>query len=231
MRAVWIASALLATAVGALDAQDGPNFVVILSDDQSWVGSSALMRPGDSRTRSDYFRTPEIERLARRGMTFTDGYAPAPFCCPTRRSLQIGQTPARHLYQADQEAWPATYRRQLNIPRMLKSADARYRTAHFGKWDHRFDRPTPEEMGFDVSDGDTGNGTGGGKGSGGPAAAADPKLARAISSESGPGPVLPSISRCHTTPSTSTSTTAARPSTWSGPGASAGSTTCPSSRR
>ena len=157
-------------------AQDRPNFVVILSDDQSWVGSSVLMKPEDARSRSDYFRTPGLERLARSGMTFTDGYAPAPFCCPTRRSLQVGQTPARHLYQRVQEAWPAVYRRQLNIPRALKRADARYRTAHFGKWDHRFDRPSPEEMGYDASDGYTGNGTGGGKGSGGSAAAPDPKL-------------------------------------------------------
>lgn len=168
--------ALLAILWTGLPAQDRPNFVVILSDDQSWVGSSAAMDPADPRSRSDYFQTPSLERLARRGMTFTDGYAPAPFCCPTRRSLQVGQTPARHLYQRDQQSWPAEYRRQLNIPKLLKAADTRYKLAHFGKWDHRFDRPLPAEMGYDLSDGDTGNGTGGGKGSGGPAASADPKL-------------------------------------------------------
>ena len=168
--------ALLAILGATLPAQDHPNFVVILSDDQSWVGSSVAMDPADARSRSDYFRTPGLERLARRGMTFTDGYAPAPFCCPTRRSLQVGQTPARHLYQQDQQNWPATYRQQLNIPKLLKAADPRYKLAHFGKWDHRFDRPLPAEMGYDISDGDTGNGTGGGKGSGGPAASADPKL-------------------------------------------------------
>ena len=168
--------ALLAILGATLPAQDRPNFVVILSDDQSWVGSSVAMDPADARSRSDYFRTPGLERLARRGMTFTDGYAPAPFCCPTRRSLQVGQTPARHLYQQDQQNWPATYRQQLNIPKLLKAADPRYKLAHFGKWDHRFDRPLPAEMGYDISDGDTGNGTGGGKGSGGPAASADPKL-------------------------------------------------------
>jgi len=168
--------ALLAILGATLPAQDHPNFVVILSDDQSWVGSSVAMDPADARSRSDYFRTPGLERLARRGMTFTDGYAPAPFCCPTRRSLQVGQTPARHLYQQGQQNWPATYRQQLNIPKLLKAADPRYKLAHFGKWDHRFDRPLPAEMGYDISDGDTGNGTGGGKGSGGPAASADPKL-------------------------------------------------------
>ena len=82
-----------------------PNFVVILTDDQSWVGSSVLMDPEDENTRSDYFQTPNMKRLADRGMRFTQGYAPAPYCCPTRRSLLIGQTPARHIYQQDQKTW------------------------------------------------------------------------------------------------------------------------------
>ena len=168
--------AILGATAISLAGQDRPNFVVILSDDQSWVGSSVQIDEADPRTRSDYFRTPGLERLALSGMTFTDGYAPAPFCCPTRRSIQVGQTPARHLYQRNQQAWPVAYRNQVNIPKVLKRADPRYLAAHFGKWDHRFDMPTPEEMGYDASDGYTGNGTGGGKGSGGPAAAADPKL-------------------------------------------------------
>lgn len=171
-----VVSVLLGMTPSFLAAQTRPNFVVILSDDQSWVGSSVQIDRADPRTRSDYFRTPSLERLARSGMTFTNGYAPAPFCCPTRRSIQVGQTPARHLYQRDQQAWPAAYRRQLNIPRMLRKANPIYRSAHFGKWDHRFDMPTPEEMGYNASDGYTSNRTGGGKGSGGPAAAADPKL-------------------------------------------------------
>ena len=44
-----------------------PNFIVILSDDQSWVGTSQRMIPGDPETASDYFRTPNIERLAAQG--------------------------------------------------------------------------------------------------------------------------------------------------------------------
>ncbi len=141
-----------------------PNFIVILSDDQSWVGTSQRMIPGNPETASDYFRTPHIERLAAQGMVFSSGYSPAPFCCPTRRSLQVSQTPARHEYQADREGWPAVYRQQLNIPRMLKAADPLYRTAHFGKWDHRYDRVTPAQQGYDVSDGPTGNADGNGLG-------------------------------------------------------------------
>ena len=157
-----------------------PNFVILLSDDQSWVGSSVLMAPADERTRSDYYRTPHLERLAKRGMLFSQGYSPAPFCCPTRRSLLVGQSPARHIYQKDQKNWTANYRKQLSLPWMLKQANPAYQTAHFGKWDMRFDTVTPSEMGYDVSDGYTGNGTGGSKGTGGPAAKDDPKLIRSL---------------------------------------------------
>jgi hypothetical protein len=73
-------------------AEASPNFVIILTDDQSWVGSSLLMDPDDDRTRSDYYQTPNIERLAESGMRFIQGYAPAPYCRPTRRSLLIGQS-------------------------------------------------------------------------------------------------------------------------------------------
>ena len=156
---------------------DSPNFVIIMTDDQSWVGTSLQIDPEDERSKSDYFRTPHIEKLASMGMRFTRGYSPAPFCCPTRRSLVIGQTPARHIYQKDQRNWTKKYREQLSLPRMLKAANRNYRTAHFGKWDSRFDGVSPEEMGYDVSDGKTGNDTGGGKGSGGPSAKEDPKLA------------------------------------------------------
>lgn len=174
---------LLSFVSGALAAS--PNFVVILTDDQSWVGSSLLIKPEDPRTKSDYFKTPNIERLASMGTSFTQGYAPAPYCCPTRRSILIGQTPARHIYQKDQRNWTSNYRKQLSIPQMLKQANPAYRTAHFGKWDMRFDDVTPEEMGYDVSDGLTGNGTGGGKGSGGPSVQEDPKLIWGITERTG----------------------------------------------
>lgn len=153
-----------------------PNFVLILTDDQSWVGSSLQIDPDDKRTKSDFYKTPRIEELAMQGMRFTQGYAPAPFCCPTRRSILTGQTPAKHVYQKNQQNWLKTYREQLTLPQMLKNANSSYRTAHFGKWDMRYDKFAPEEVGYDVSDGYTDNGTGDGKGSGAPPAQDDPKL-------------------------------------------------------
>ena len=171
LKHITLLTALLLAPVAALQSAEAqkppkPNFIVILSDDQSWVGTSQRMIPENPDTASDYFRTPNIERLAAQGMVFSSGYSPAPFCCPTRRSLQVSQTPARHEYQQDREAWPAIYRQQLNIPRLLKQADPRYRTAHFGKWDHRYDEVSPADQGYDVSDGATGNADGNGTGSG-----------------------------------------------------------------
>lgn len=183
MRNVVIGISILLSTFGiAIAAKEAsPNFILILTDDQSYVGTSFLTNPEDERTRSDYYQTPNMERIAQMGMRFTNGYSPAPFCCPTRRSITVGQTPARHEYQADRENWTKVYRKQLSIPRMLKAADAKYKTAHFGKWDHRYDDVTPAEMGYDVSDGYTDNGTGGGKQTEWPKALDDPKLIFSLS--------------------------------------------------
>ena len=152
-------SVVLLAVLGALPASraaDAPNFIFILDDDLGWT---SLSQPMDDRlpgSRSDYHETPALERLARRGMRFTQGYAPDALCCPTRRSIQFGQTPTR---QGD-ERFPKNYGpgqpARLTIPRMLKAADPRYRTAHYGKWDLRSGL-FPEDLGYDESDGNTGN--------------------------------------------------------------------------
>lgn len=143
--------------------QKSPNFIVILTDDQSWVGTSFLVDPNDSRSKSDYYVTPNMKRLANMGMRMTNGYAPAPFCSPTRKSILTGLNPAKHEYQKDRDNWTKKFRKRLTIPKVLKMANPNYITAHFGKWDARYDDYTPEEMGYDYSDGLTGNNTGGGK--------------------------------------------------------------------
>ena len=107
-----------------------PNFILILTDDQSWVGTSFLADPNDSRSKSDYYQTPNMERLARSGIRMTNGYAPAPFCSPTRKSILTGLNPAKHEYQKDRKNWTQAFRKQLTIPKILKIADSSYVTAH-----------------------------------------------------------------------------------------------------
>jgi len=136
--------------------KESPNFVFFLSDDQGWTGMSVGMHRSRDDAKSDYFLTPNLERLAHQGMRFSQGYSPAALCCPTRRSLQLGQTPAR---QGDDKRFAANYppsHDRLSIPRMLKAANPDYVTAHFGKWDHRTELE-PKHIGYDESDGNTGN--------------------------------------------------------------------------
>jgi arylsulfatase A-like enzyme len=53
------------------------------------------MIEGDPETRSDYFQTPSLERLAEGGRVLSACYSPAPLCAPSRNSLLHGMTPSR----------------------------------------------------------------------------------------------------------------------------------------
>ena len=150
----------LTIAVAAIvQAADSPNFVLVLSDDQGWTSTSAAMHPELDNSKSDFYRTPNLERLANRGMRFSQGYSPAGLCCPTRRSIQFGQTTLR---QGDDDAFNARYQPGKithSIPMLLKETNPRYAAAHFGKWDLRSEL-APEHLGYDDGDGNTTNGVG-----------------------------------------------------------------------
>ena len=61
-----------------------PNIIFILSDDQDWTGLSVQMHPDLPNSKSDFYRTPNLEKFAAQGMRFSAAYAPAPVCSPTR---------------------------------------------------------------------------------------------------------------------------------------------------
>ena len=136
-----------------------PNFIFILCDDLGWTSSSLLMDNRIPNSKSDYYETQNMERLADKGMRFSNGYAPCALCCPTRRSIQFGQTPARQGDALFKENYHPDYKKVTSIPQMLKSISPEYRAAHYGKWDLRADL-FPEDIGYDESDGNTGNNNG-----------------------------------------------------------------------
>ena len=136
-----------------------PNFIFILIDDLGWSNSSQLMDGRIANSKSDYYETPQIEKLASKGIRFSNGYAPCAICCPTRRSIQFGQTPARQGDILFPEKYNPTKNNVTSIPQLLKSISPLYRTAHYGKWDLRA-KIFPEDLGYDESDGDTGNNNG-----------------------------------------------------------------------
>jgi len=152
---------LLGGAPGAAKGSSAPlNFVFILADDLGWSDVGCYG--------SDLHETPNIDRLARQGMRFSDAYAAAPVCSPTRASIMTGKYPARlHLttwYEAS--ANPPQGRKlvppvtqgnlpheQVTIAEVLKEAG--YFTAHVGKWHLGDAGHYPETQGFDVNIGGT----------------------------------------------------------------------------
>lgn len=134
-----------------------PNFILILTDDLGWSSFSSPMDDRFPDSKSDYFETPNVDKFATQSMRFTRGYSPDPICSPTRRSIQFGRTSIK---MGDDDVFPKKYNSKLQtIPEVLKAFDASYKAAHFGKWDLRGDL-TPEQLGYDVSDGDSGNSNG-----------------------------------------------------------------------
>ena len=136
---------------------DSPNIILILTDDQGWSQRSGLMDPENPETGSSYLHTPAMDRIAEEGMRFTGGYSPAPLCTPTRRSILCGTSAARSGSEFVSTWVPADH---MTLPRALKQANPDYQCAHFGKWGEKM-ISSPEECGYDVSDGHTGNVTGG----------------------------------------------------------------------
>ena len=66
-----------------------PNFIVILTDDQGWGTTSVMMDPLVPESKSDFFKTPNLERLAAAGMRFAQGYASHPNCSPSRAAAMM----------------------------------------------------------------------------------------------------------------------------------------------
>jgi len=133
-----------------------PNIILFLTDDQGWVDTSVQMMKDRADIKSDFYQTPNLERMAKEGLVFSNAYAPAPQCSPSRGSIQFGKTPAR-LKQTKNAPPPKGSMREneLSIARMIKSSNPGYATAHFGKW--HVAHVEPEQAGYDESDGHTGN--------------------------------------------------------------------------
>ncbi len=137
-----------------------PNIIIINVDDMGWrdVG---FMGTG-------FYETPNIDDLAHQGMVFTNGYAPAANCAPSRACLMTGKWTPRHgIYTVgSSERGKAEYRKLIPIentvtlsknhpviPGILKENG--YATCHAGKW-HLSDDPTG--YGFEINIGGGHNG-------------------------------------------------------------------------
>jgi arylsulfatase A-like enzyme len=163
---VLLASCVLGRHGPAAEAPHRPNVVLFMADDLGWRDSSLYG--------STFYETPNIERLARCGMTFSNAYAAAPICSPTRAAVLTGLYPSRlrmHVPSgAERELLldpvvarqgppdfkavvPQSRNRLLLERRTLAEAlkEAGYATAHVGKWHLGWEPYNPENQGFDFA--------------------------------------------------------------------------------
>lgn len=144
-----------------------PNIVLFLVDDMGWMDSTPYG--------SQYYETPNMKRLERQSMKFTDAYA-VPLCSPTRASILSGQYSSRHRVTSASGHQPAAPAHASPYPAKAKAneqfiyarsknyldlsfvtfcevlRDAGYRTGHFGKWHLGLSQEHwPEKHGFEVA--------------------------------------------------------------------------------
>ena len=146
MMRVRLAAVALLAAVLPAAAQTRPNVVLIMTDDAGY-GDFGSYGATD-------VKTPNLDRLAREGARFTDFYANAPSCTPTRAGLISGRYQQRVAleYPLGMQR-PSDYDRGLpvtgrSLPQLLKNTG--YATALVGKW-HLGWKPeySPNRHGFD----------------------------------------------------------------------------------
>jgi len=130
-----------------------PNIIYINADDLGWTD---LKCQG-----SKYYETPNIDKLAAQGMVFTDAYAPAANCAPSRACCMSGlYTPRHGVYTVDSSERGSAKDRKLIPTKNKTTLDERhvtiaealkvagYATIHLGKW-HLGQDPTTQ--GFDLN--------------------------------------------------------------------------------
>jgi arylsulfatase A-like enzyme len=162
----WIG--VLTTAAWADEASARPNIVVMLVDDMGVMDTSvpfltdAAGRP-QRYPLNDFYRTPNMERLARLGIRFSQFNAMS-VCSPTRISIMTGQNAARHRTTnwinpdrdnagpqgAPDWNWKGLKPGDVTLPSLLGKAG--YHTIHVGKGHfspREFAGADPQKLGFD----------------------------------------------------------------------------------
>ena len=148
------------------NSNDKPNIIFFMVDDMGWMDSEVYG--------SEYYETPNINRLANMGMRFTRAYAANALCSPTRGSILTGSHPGRYGLTSAAGHLPPNPNKNLEakrgapwmkvacptsssfmpleeftLPEALKTNG--YTTAHIGKWHLGHEEYWPEHQGFDIN--------------------------------------------------------------------------------
>jgi len=129
-----------------------PNILFLLIDDLGWKDLGCYG--------SEFYETPNLDRLAAEGLRFTDAYASCPVCSPTRASILSGKYPARvgvtqfiggHAVGrlCDVPYHHALPQSEISVAEALRRGG--YQTWHVGKWHLGEEFTLPQQHGFDVN--------------------------------------------------------------------------------
>lgn len=158
-------------------APEQPNIIIILVDDMGVMDTSLPFLTDASgkpqrHPLNDFYRTPNMERLAGRGIRFNN-FCAMSVCSPSRVSLLTGQNPARHRTTnwinpetnnagpqgPPQWNWQGLKKGDVTLPALMRAKG--YRTIHIGKGHlgpHNSEGADPQNLGFDVNVGGSSNG-------------------------------------------------------------------------
>lgn len=145
-------SVLIGWPACAAESSARPNFIFILADDLGWGDLGCY---GHRQ-----LKTPNLDRLAKQGIQFTQFYVNGSVCSPSRCAFMTGQYPARHKIHGHYAEHTQNTARGMsnwldpkvpNVATLLRQAG--YATAHFGKWHlgNGDGAPPPAEYGFDAA--------------------------------------------------------------------------------
>jgi len=137
---------LAASTSPAAESASRPNVVMLLADDLGYQDVGCYDGPVE---------TPNIDSLAKLGTRFSDFYSGCAVCSPSRATLITGRHHIRagvYSWIHDQSQKSHLLLRENTLAEILK--DAGYATAHIGKWHlglptDQYDKPTPDQHGFD----------------------------------------------------------------------------------
>jgi arylsulfatase A len=123
-----------------------PNIIVILADDLGYRDIGCYGGP---------VKTPALDRLAAKGVRFTDFYSGCAVCSPSRATLLTGRNHIRagvYSWISDRHQNSHLAEQEVTLAEILKSHG--YATGHFGKWHLGLptrgrNKPTPSQHGFD----------------------------------------------------------------------------------
>lgn len=170
MRSVTILLATLLASIPLYSQQERkPNIILVLVDDLGWTDGSVLG--------SDFYQTPNIDRLAKGGARFIQSYSTCTVCSPSRASLMTGKYPARmqctDWIMGHQKPYakmrvpdwkPYVAEKEYTLAEALH--DQGYTTAHIGKWHlGETENYWPLNQGFDINIGGWAAGSPGAHGS------------------------------------------------------------------